>query len=76
MAEYQAIYKCRLCGEEFTDSLISQEEIEKCLLVFEKGKTIYRSRSGRIDIYLRKGHYSCKNGSYGLADFQGFRKVE
>ncbi len=75
MEKYQAIYKCRLCGGIFYDSLISEEEADKCLAAFERGKRMYRSRSGRNDVYLHKGHYFCKCG-YGMADFQGFKKVE
>lgn len=74
MPEYQAIYKCRLCGEIFTDSLISEEE-DKCMEKLETGKPIYRSISGRNDISMFKPHL-CKNGDNGMADFQGFRKVE
>ena len=75
MSEYVAVYKCRLCGETFTDSLISEEESEVCLMAFEKGKAHYPSRSGRNNIYKHKGHYHCKDGSLGLADFQGFKKT-
>ena len=75
MAEYVAVYKCRSCGRTHTDSLISEKEAEKCLMMFEKGKMHYSSRSGRNDIYKHKGHYYCPDGSLGIADFQGFRKV-
>ena len=40
MNEYVAVYKCRLCGEIFTDSLVLGEEAVKCLTMFEKGKTL------------------------------------
>lgn len=36
----------------------------------------YFSHSGRNDIYKYKGHYYCNDGSFGFADFQGFRKIE
>lgn len=75
MNEYVATYKCRLCGESFTDSLISEEEAEKCLMMFEKGKMHYPSCSGRNDVYKNKGHYNCEDGSIGFSDFQGFKKV-
>ena len=29
MKEYRAIYKCRMCVEEYADSLISEYEAEK-----------------------------------------------
>lgn len=75
MIEYRAIYKCRLCGKEFSDSLINEKEVKKCAEAFWKGKSIYRSISGRNDIPKEKFHL-CENDSMGLADFQGFRKVD
>ena len=75
MAEYVAMYKCRLCGKTFSDSLISEEEAEKCLMAFEKGKTYYLSHSGRNNVSKHKGHYDCEGGSFGWSDFQGFKKV-
>lgn len=75
MIEYRAIYKCRMCGAEYADSLISEYEAEKCFEKFEKGKSIYRSISGRNDIPKVKVHI-CKDGSLGFADFIGMRKVE
>lgn len=75
MSEYRAIYKCRLCGEEYADSLISEYEAEKCFEKFEKGKSIYRSISGRNDIPKVKVHI-CKDDSFGFSDFIGMRKVE
>lgn len=75
MSEYRAIYKCRMCGEEYSDSLISEYESEKCFEKFEKGKSIYHSISGRNDIPKVKVHI-CKDDSLGFSDFIGFRKVE
>lgn len=69
MAEYQAIYKCRLCGEEYgggcTGAAIAISETTKIAV---DGVGIYRVR-------LRSTH-NCDDGSFGLADFMGFRKVE
>lgn len=75
MSEYVCVYKCRLCGEVFTDSLISEDEAKKCLMMFETGKTYYPSRSGRNNVSKHKGHYWCSSDSLGIADFQGFKKV-
>lgn len=75
MQEYRAIYRCRMCGEEYADSLMSEYEVEKCFEKFEKGKSIYRSISGRNDIPKVKVHI-CKDGSLGFSDFIGMRKVE
>lgn len=75
MPEYRAIYRCRMCGEEYADSLISEYEAEKCFEKLEKGKSIYRSISGRNDIPKVKVHI-CKYGSLGFSDFIGMRRVE
>lgn len=60
---YQAICKCRLCGEKFSNGEMKNE----MLGVF----------SGRLDVkdYAIKIH-NCQDGSFGLADFQGFKKAE
>lgn len=75
MIEYRAIYKRRLCGEKFLDSLMDEKEVDKCIKAFRKGKHIYRSISGRNDIPKEKSHF-CRFGSLGLSDFLGFQKVE
>lgn len=75
MPEYRAIYKCRLCGEIFTDSLICEREVDMFMEKLETGKAIYRSISGRNDITIVNPHL-CKNGDNGMSDFCGFKKVE
>lgn len=74
MPTYQSIYKCRLCGEEFekgevetesTMSVTSSLVINNSTGFVVKGKRLYRHAS-----------HNCKNGSYGFADFLGFRKKE
>lgn len=75
MATYQAIYKCRLCGETFASSVLSEAEVDKCFNSFWKGRYRYNSMSGRSDIPKECSHF-CKDGSIGFAAFQGFRKVE
>lgn len=69
MSEYRAIYKCRLCGEEYgsgyTGAAVSMSEISKITV---DGVGIRGTRLYSIHI--------CDDGSYGLSDFQGFRKVE
>ncbi|WP_373216557.1 hypothetical protein [Ruminococcus sp. 5_1_39BFAA] len=69
MAEYQAIYKCRLCGEEYsggrTGAAIAISETTKIAV---DGVGIHGTRL--------HGTHNCDDGSCGLADFLGFRKVE
>ena len=64
---YQAIYKCRLCGEKFGDCMTGEEIAEMA--------NVALSVVGERNIYKHTTH-SCKDGSYGFADFQGFKKVE
>ncbi len=59
---YQAIYKCRLCGEEFSleqEMNISDEKYEKYFW------------TNFCKIPLTK--HCCQNGSFGLSDFQGLK---
>ena len=75
MMEYRAIYKCRLCGEEIAKTTMADKidvEIQirnTCAFSsdFFNPKTAHRE--------LRAIPHSCKDGSYGLAEFIGFRKV-
>ncbi len=62
---YQAVYKCRLCGEKFS----LKQEID---MPDEKSENYFWTNFCRIPLTR---HY-CKSGSFGFADFQGFRKSE
>ena len=58
---YQAIYKCRLCGEIYINDtkfkpLLKESAIINCI---NKGAETHE----------------CKDESVGIADFQGFKKV-
>ena len=76
MTEYRAIYKCRLCGEEITGITMSdKEDVEiqmnnTCAFSSEffTPRTAHR--------VSRTNTHRCKDGSYGLAEFVGFKKVE
>lgn len=68
---HQAIYKCRLCGESF---------------VFQPRNIDSKMAESYIDGYLRplmsfnvemqkEEKHRCPDGGFGIADFQGFRKV-
>lgn len=69
MTEYQAIYKCRLCGKEYgggcTGAAIAISETAKIAV---DGVGI---RGTRLH-----GTHNCDDGSFGLADFNGFRRVK
>lgn len=76
VSEYRAIYKCRLCGEEFYNAGTSCEDTASKATMYtvleSSGITPqFESRNAPIQFDL----HSCKDGSYGMADFQGMKKV-
>ena len=74
MAEYRAIYKCRLCGEEFVSAITGNADIAiKQMVYVNTGITPIEHIGNLIE---KTSMHSCKDGSMGLADFFGFRKVE
>ena len=74
MSEYRAIYKCRLCGEEFASAVTGNSDIAIKHMV---GVTVGYNPTEYIGVPItEKTIHSCKGGSMGMADFWGFRKVE
>ena len=74
MTEYRAIYKCRLCGGKFVSASTSSSDvaIENMLNV-----TVgYEIKEWIGNPATETTMHSCKDGSMGLEDFLGFRKVE
>jgi hypothetical protein len=81
---YQAVYKCRLCGETFVNkgSMIKDESDDN---FDEENDTtvtdaIWDVISGADDYdsccdYSLIGTHCCQDGSIGIADFQGFKKA-
>ena len=69
MAEYKAIYKCRMCGAVFAcgESCTENEAVKKI------------SRTSLIlPLFPNdKGYipHGCKDGCIGIADLQGFKKL-
>ena len=79
MTEYRAIYKCRLCGEEFETTPFCENDNSPFYVMasFVTGNDSFEmgyKKPSKI-IYKAEKH-DCKDGSMGLADFLGFRKVE
>lgn len=74
MIEYQAIYKCRLCGEEFEDYRTSERNarIITCMLGIEQS---YKHDELNLLGHRHICHF-CDDGSYGFSDFIGYKKVE
>ena len=74
MSEYRAIYKCRLCGEEFeSGATTSTDVVIKNMLNATIGYEIKQWIGVPIS---EKSMHNCKDGSFGLAYFMGFRKTE
>lgn len=71
---YQAIHKCRLCGEVIESEILVQPNVAHRII----GNFVYgnqeelRSEPHPVNEY--DAHY-CKDGSFGLCDFQGFKKI-
>lgn len=74
MSEFRAIYKCRMCGEEYSDA-VTGEMVAMALTVAltVKDNTENVRYNGKLH---RHGIHECKDGSFGYSDFIGFRKVE
>ena len=79
MSEYRAIYKCRLCGGEFEGMIFEENDNSPfyAMVNFLAGNDSFEMgyREPPNIIYKSEQH-NCKDGSYGFADFIGFRKVE
>ena len=72
--KYKAIYKCGLCGEQYEDA----ETGDNIAMMAVSAVTVKGSwfpNSSAVGIHLRNIHY-CKDGSYGLSDFQGMKKED
>lgn len=74
MLEFRAIYKCRMCGEEYSDA-VTGEMVAMALTVAltVKDSTENVRYNGKLH---RHGIHECKDGSFGFSDFIGMRKVE
>ena len=73
-SEYRAIYKCRLCGEEFEEGETGDIIAMTCTVALTVNNSTKHVRCER-NLHRYMPHH-CKDGSYGFADFCGFRKVE
>lgn len=74
MTEYRAIYKCRLCGEEFVSAITGSADIVIKNMVIMTAECDVKQKI--LNPVTKLSMHSCKDGSMGLADFLGFRKVE
>jgi hypothetical protein len=75
VSEYRAIYKCRLCGTVFVHHTHANDEdgaAKKIVdfALFYSGADVHRRK---IPLILQL--HKCSDASYGVADFQGMKKV-
>lgn len=65
---YNGIYKCRLCGETYIECATGSSNI-----VVKHFIGINTDMKQLQQVTLTSMH-SCKDGSFGVSDFQGFKK--
>lgn len=70
---FEAIYKCRLCGETFRECATGEDIAQAVTIALCVSGHTNNIRTQR-NLYKNTTHF-CKDGSFGFADFQGFRKV-
>lgn len=75
MTLFHGIYKCRLCGELFESITTASENtaIESVSGAAYAGK--WYPKGCGIGAHVRDVHH-CKDGSWGIGDFQEFKKEE
>lgn len=72
MAEYRAIYKCRLCGRLFENGITGLGHAAGIA-----GRLTIEDNFSQGNIYgCRHITHNCEDGSFGFADYQGLRKVD
>lgn len=70
MSDYTAIFKCRLCGEQFIGAETGNRKIALNATI---GASIGKSFDAQAPT-LHDTHI-CEDGSIGIADFLGFKAV-
>lgn len=75
MTLFDATYKCRLCGELFTDSSTGNENLVTDAIFELWTKDKYFPKGCGIGVHRYERHH-CADGSWGMADFQGFKKKD
>lgn len=71
MATYQSIYKCRLCGKLYNSVATDDEKVALETIV----DACLGMESEVIQAPTLNGEHFCSDGSYGVTDFQGYKKI-
>lgn len=69
----KAIYKCRLCGERYTEFHAGRKTAFDFTYAFTESN-VYLTES-QVKVRAASVH-KCKDGSIGFADFQGFKEED
>lgn len=74
---YHQIYGCRMCGEEFCPVTTFGENaaLNNMCSCINKGNGVAENYAMPYSATLYDVHH-CKDGSFGVADFIGYRKDE
>lgn len=74
MAEYKAVYKCRLCGARLPWISVNEERAESHMAEMTAGiLSVTVPRVTQTRVHYCGGDHA---GSLGLADFQGWEKED
>lgn len=68
---YNGIYKCRICGKIYTRCGTYNKDLVINNFIKLTTRVTVQQEPGYADLY---DMHSCENGSFGLADFQGYEK--
>lgn len=73
MIKYKAFYKCPICGEQFeSNEETSKDTVENVMFEMSVNMEAHSILAGDCYVYRYMSH-NCKDGSYGLSHFQGFK---
>lgn len=71
---YQEIYKCQLCGKVFSQGNIEGKDVELLISIMVNCGTTIGITEPKA--FWKTSRHGCKDGSFGISDFQGFKKTE
>ena len=73
---YRMLYKCRLCGQVFVNCGTASEKVAEQSTLNEVLRASGMSPMWKENDALMYEMHSCADGSYGVSDFIGSRKVD
>lgn len=73
MKMFDAVYKCRLCGEEFVECSTRGEESNRSFVMKIMCRAVDLKEPEEVMEPTLYECHSCGGGNYGVADFLGFK---